>query len=129
MPGLHLTPEEFDKATAVVKGAEPAKPSNDGLLSLAATMRARHNDPSDPWFGGRKDRIEASELQLQASLLKAGVAVTAITPQSLVQRQYEASWTMGEIPLHLHAMVSERVSAAEQADRLDPNARSARIAR
>jgi len=130
---LDLSSELLAQAEAAITGALPAKPSNDGLLQLVETMRARHRDEADPFFGkqnpGHLDRIAKSQLDIDAMLLRAGAKPVAVTPATVAAAQHAARWSVGDqIPLHLHSMISERVAAAEAADKTDRGARDIRIA-
>lgn len=92
---------------------EPAGPDPGRLRSLAGEIR-RHVNVADPksLYFGKPDLAAAAELQIKATLLRAGVPeVVPETPQQLAQRQYEESWPARETPPALAAMMEARVAA------------------
>src|SRR6266568_4528710 len=111
-----LTPEEEAEvaAKAAQNVARLAAPDNTPLLALAANLRARHVDPKDIEFAGRPDRVAASELQLKALLLRAGVTEVVMTPQLLAEQQHAAAWTQTELNPAVAALVAERVAGIEK---------------
>ena len=98
------SPKTCTAASAVTVPA----PNNDGLLDLVQKIRRRHADPTDFEFAGRADRIAASELQLKATLLRAGVSEVQETAQSVATREHASRWTQLEMNPHMVKMLADR---------------------
>src|SRR5207248_10604577 len=110
-----LSTEELDliSAQAKARAAETmaAPVSNDGLLETPRLIRARHADPTDAYYAGHPDRVAASELQLKAIMLRAGVNEVPDTVLSVAQKQHEAQWTQTELPPLVAATIQTQLAA------------------
>ncbi len=110
----HAQTEALRAQAELLTAQRHAPPSNDGLLQTVALVRQRHLDPKDEYYAGHPDRVAASEMQMQATLIRAGVTEPVVTAQSLAVEQPAGHWTMSELHPAVAAMITERVAALDK---------------
>src|SRR5947208_982085 len=87
-----MQPNDNDQNTLDTPAATLPSANTEGLLSLVRDIRATYNDPRSIEFAGRPDRVAASEQQIAALLLRAGVTEPQVTPGTIAQAAYEKQW-------------------------------------
>jgi hypothetical protein len=113
--------EEFltREQEAAIRAALPTElpaPDNSGLLEMAAILRAQHQDPTSPIYAGHPERVAQSELQIKATLLRAGVQEVPVTPLTVAKEQHAAQWRHPEaMQPGLQSFVDEQLAMIPEA--------------
>lgn len=89
---------------------------NEGLLETAAAIRKTLNDP-DGLYSKNPDAKARLEMNLQATLLRAGAKDPVETAQSVAEQQHEGRFSLKDLHPNVTAIINERTAELGKLDK------------